>query len=569
MTRTTPHHITLLTSATLALTMASAQAASPAVDAGVLLRQAEQGIKTSPKSATRKSRKATPSAVVAPSEATVQIRAFNFIGNRLISHDELSRALVSFQNRPLTLSQLREAADAVTNIYREAGWTVRAFLPKQEIANGVVSIQIVEAVFGGAQLQSASPERIDADRLLDIAEANLVKGQTLHASQLDRTLLLLNDLPGVSVTGNLVPGLHDGETNLAINVTDEPLITGNLSIDNQGSRSTGHERLSANININSPARLGDLLNLNLLKTQGTEYERFNYSVPVGKHGWRAGIQASHLNYDILNSYKPDSGIHGKATTTGVDASYPIVRSQILNLRTNLAYTHRTFENYVSSNLDSNYKASASTLTISGSQLDNLGNGGNTNGSIQITSGEVDRSHSVDLSKDQDTTGLKTNGYYSKLNLNLSRVQTLTPELSAFVAITHQVASKNLDSSEKIYLGGAYGVRAYPSNEAGGSEGTTLTLELHQRIGSQWLLTGFYDYGWIRSNVKNYNATTPNSFDMQGYGMSVAYQLSQFTNFKATLAQRIGQNPIANTTTGMDSDGTKKTTRVWLSTTVTF
>ena len=159
----THHRLALLAYAASAICM-SAHAADPVVDAGALLRQTEQALKTPKKSPRLPARKATPSPVKSGSTATVQVNSFKFVGNTLISSDKLNSALATFTNRPLTLAQLQEAANVATNIYREAGWTVRAFLPKQEINSGIVSIQIVEAVFGSATLQSATPQRIDAAR---------------------------------------------------------------------------------------------------------------------------------------------------------------------------------------------------------------------------------------------------------------------------------------------------------------------------------------------------------------------------------------------------------------------
>ena len=330
----THHRISLLASAAIALCM-SAHAAGPNVDAGALLRQTEQELKTQKPASVIQPRKVMPITAGSPAESTVQVRSFKFSGNTLLNTDQLSNALTAYVNRALTLAQLKEAADIVTNTYREAGWTVKAYLPKQEIDGGVVTIQIVEAVFGGASLISATPQRIDATQLLDMAEANLSKGKPLHADDLDRTLLLLDDLPGVSVAGNLIQGQRDGETNLAISATDDALLSGNVSIDNQGSRSTGTDRLSMNLNLNGPARMGDLLALNALKTQGSDYQRLGYSLPVGYSGWRAGLHASQLNYTVITSEFASLDPHGTARTAGLDLSYPLLRSQMKNV--NLAF----------------------------------------------------------------------------------------------------------------------------------------------------------------------------------------------------------------------------------------
>jgi hemolysin activation/secretion protein len=531
----------------------SAHAAPPAVDAGSLLRQNEQDLKAPKPALKLQAAPHTPAPVPSADEATVQVHAFKFAGNTLLSSDALAQAVAPYVDRALSVAQLKEVAQVITNVYREAGWSVRAFLPKQEVDGGVVTLQVVEAVFGGASLAGPEPQRIEAQQLVNMAEASLVKGTPLHAAQLDRTLLLLDDLPGVNVAGNLVPGERDGETNLALAATDEALVTGNAFLDNQGARTTGADRLSANLNINSPARLGDALGLNALKTQGIEYQRLSYSVPLGYDGWRAGLHASNLHYQVTAAEFASLNPYGTATTRGVDVSYPLVRSQLKNINFALSYDDKSFDN-TSNGATTSYGIKAYNASLSASLVDNWQGGGVTNASVAMTRGDKN-----------------TDSRFAKLNLNLSRLQSLSNSLSVYVAASAQTTHGNLDSSEKMYLGGATGVRAYPASEAGGSEGSTLTLELRQRLDNNLTLTGFYDYGRVKVNRDNAVASpaNPNDYNLQGYGVTVAWQATPTVDLKATVAQRMGSNPAANTTTGMDGDGTKKVTRFWLSSGITF
>jgi hemolysin activation/secretion protein len=528
-------------------------AATPNVDAGSLLSQTEKQLSSPPKKSSKQRRKAAPPPVAPqPSEATVQVSGFQFVGNSLLSAGQLNSALTSFLNRPLTLAQLREATDAVAAQYREAGWTVRAFLPKQEISGGIVTLQIVEAVFGGASVQGTQPQRIDATRLVEMAEANLVKGKPLHASDIDRVLLLLDDLPGVNVAGNLVEGKRDGETELALTALDDALINGNISVDNQGARSTGSDRLYVSLNFNSPFGFGDGLALNGLKTQGTDYQRLSYTVPVGNYGLRAGLHASKLNYRVITDDFASLNPSGVASTRGWDISYPLLRSQLQNVNVALSYDDKNFDN-TSNSTTTSYAIKVYNASLSASQIDSWGGGGATNGNITLSAGEKN-----------------TESVYTKLSLSLSRLQSLNESLSFYAAANAQASNRNLDSSEKMYLGGSTGVRAFPASEAGGSEGKTLTLELRQRLDNNINLTGFYDYGRIKVNHDNSIASpaNPNDYVLQGYGISVAWQAAQGLEFKATLAQRLGVNPAAQAS-GNDGDGTKKMTRVWLSTGISF
>ena len=63
----------------------------------------------------------------------------------------------------------------------------------------------------------------------------------------------------------------------------------------------------------------------------------------------------------------------------------------------------------------------------------------------------------------------TQGRLHKLNPSLVRLQSLTDRLSLYTQLQGQWADGNLDSSEKIRLDGAYGLRAYAQGEASGDQ----------------------------------------------------------------------------------------------------
>ncbi len=528
-------------------------AADPGVDAGSLLRQSEQELNLK-KSVPQAPVPVPPKPTAEPSadEATVKVYGFRFVGNSLLDTDTLNRLLFPFLDRSLTLSQLREAADKVMSAYRAAGWTVRAYLPRQEIDNGMVTIHIVEARFGGAQIQGTPPTRIDAERLIALVEANLAKGEPLHAEAVDRTMLLLNDLPGISVGGNLVPGTQEGETNLALDAVDRAAFAGYIALDNQGSRSTGEERLSTSLAINSPARLGDALVFNGFKSHGIDYLRVGYTLPLGYRGWRLGVHASNLTYRVvLGASDGSSAPHGSAKTAGLELSYPLYRGQMQNLNVVLGYDDKRFDNSdgMSNGSANAYAMKVYTAALNGNLIDSWGGGGGTSAGVILTNGFNDRS----------------NSRYAKLNVNLSRLQNVTRGLSLYAALSRQAANRNLDSSERLYLGGFSSVRAFPSSEGGGSDGTLVTLELRQSLPQGWSLTGFYDYGRIKVNHDNAvgSPANPNSYQLDGYGLALAWRPLPGMEIKCTVARRTGKNPAAQIE-GTDTDGTKKINRVWLS-----
>ena len=541
-----------ITAALIGCALGMAVHAQVNIDAGSLLRQTERDLAAPMPTPGLQAPSSGPSRQAKPSDATVQVRGFTLVGNTLLSTEELRKALAPFTDRVMTLAQLKDAADWVTTTYREAGWMVRAFLPQQEIKDGIVTIQIIEAIFGGASVQGAEPKRIEASRLVRMAQSQLESGKPLNARRLDRVLLLLDDLPGVGVSGHLVQGQREGETNLVLVATDDKLLTGSTSVDNQGSLRTGADRISVNLAVNSPARMGDALAINAMKTQGVDYQRWAYTVPAGADGWRWGVHASNLNYRVVADEFASLNPNGAATTVGWDLSYPLLRSLVQNINLAFSFDDKRFDNSINS-VSTAYGIKAYNASLTWQQMDGWGGGGSSSASTVLT------------------TGQKTNeSPYTKLNISMGRLQKLSQSFSLNASATAQASNVNLDSSEKLYLGGATSVRAYPTGEAGGSMGHTLSLELRQRFDNGLTWAVFYDHGRVQANVDNNlsTAASPSAWYLQGAGLSLGWQSKKGVDIKASVAQRMGDNP-APQSNGTDNDGTQRLNRAWFVASVAF
>ena len=536
--------------------------AQTAPDAGSLLQQLERERKPALPPKALPSRPAEPAALQPLQGASVTVSSFRFVGNTLLSAGQLAPAVAEYLNRPLDFSQLQAASAAVAEIYRAAGWIVRAYLPQQDIVDGVVTIQIVEAVFGGVQLEGAPATRVSLTQIQRGIDAQQAVGAPLNADAIDRALLLADDLPGVAVSGSLREGTQASQTELVIKLADEPLLMGEGTLDNTGSRSTGAKRLSANLNFNSAFGLGDLLSANLIHTQGSDYLRLGGTLPVGAKGWRIGANASNMRYRLITEEFAALDSKGTSSTAGLEASYPLIRSRLQNLYFNASLDHKSFDNQANGVTSTNYQASSLSLSLSGNLFDKLGGGGANSASLALTSGQLDLSGSPNQAADAASS--QTDGSYRKLRYSVSRQQVITDEVSFYAALSGQWASKNLDSSEKFYLGGSSGVRAYPGSEAGGAAGQLLNLELRWRLPEGFNLTGFIDAGQVTVNANNNFTGAPalNDYSLKGAGLTLAWQGSSGLSLRATWARRIGDNPNP-TATGNDQDGSLVSNRFWL------
>jgi hemolysin activation/secretion protein len=560
------HRLLIALALTAALANQSPQAQT-APNAGSLQQQIERERANPLPRRSLPARPDEPRELAPPSGPTITVRRFTFAGNTLLPSAQLQALVADFLDRPLSFAELQRAPAAIANQYRQAGWIVRAYLPGQQILDGVVTIQVVEAVFGGAQIEGPPPERVSLATVLRPIETQQVPGQPLNAEAVARALLLADDLPGVSVSGGLREGKEEGETELAIRLTDEPLISGDVSSDNAGARSTGRQRQSANLILNSLLGLGDSIAMNAIHSQGSDYLRLSASLPLGGDGWRVGVNTSHLDYRLISSEFSSLYANGTADSVGLEASYPVIRSHLRNLYLNFNLDRRHFDNQSAYAITSRYKSTALSVGLSGNLYDKLGGGGANSASLTLIGGTLDLDDSPTQSSDASTT--QTDGLFHKLRYSVSRTQVLDEVLSLSMAISGQLADRNLDASEKFYLGGPSGVRAYPVNEGSGSYGQLINLELRYRLPLGFTLSVFTDHGRVQVNRNNSysGASSLNSYSMKGRGVSLAWQPWREKGYgpslKLTYARRIGENPNP-ASTGLDQDGSLLRERLWLS-----
>jgi hemolysin activation/secretion protein len=538
-------------------------------DAGALRQQIERD-QVTPQQRTPVPRPAQEVAPLdGPQGATVVVRAFEFSGNTLIPSEQLAPIVARYVGRPVTISELHQAAADIANAYREAGWIVRTILPRQDITHGVVTIHVVEAIFGGAIIEeNPAGLRLEQSRILSIIEANQKRGEPLNAEAIDRALMLASDLPGVIVSGTLREGKADQETDLALRLVDGPLVAGELGADNAGSRSTGEDRATLYAALNSPLGMGDQFTSYLIHTEGNDYVRLGGTFPVGSDGWRVGLNASQLSYRLITQEFVGLNAEGVSGSSGVEASYPLIRSRMRNLYFQFGYDDKNFTNRSGGAITTQYKVGALALGLNANLFDALGGGGATMASLTWTGGKVDLSGSPNEQSDAATT--RTAGAFSKLRYSLSRQQVVSDELSAYFSLSGQLASKNLDSSEKFYLGGSSGVRAFPVNEGGGSEGTLATIELRQQLPKGFSLTAFYDAGSVRINRSADYAGAPvlNRYSLSGYGLALTWRALNGSSVKLSWAHRAHENPNL-TATGNDQDGSHTVGRLWLQVSLPF
>lgn len=498
-------------------------------------------------------------APAAPGAASVAVRVDNlrFTGSHVYPEAELLAITRFSPGSTLTLADLNAMAARITERYRSSGYFVaRAYLPAQDISGHVVTIAVVEGNYGKVTLRNNT--RL-ADRVPNRALEGLEPGDVITIEPLEHRLLLLSDLPGVVVSSTLVPGERAGTSDLIVDVAPGRRITGLVEVDNAGNPYTGEVRAGALVNFNNPLGLGDVLSLRALSSgHGLNYGRLAYQLPVGPA--TVGVSYSRLEYELGKQFA-DLGANGTAEVASVYGSLPLIRSRRSNLYLGLAYEDKTLEDRFDLIPGAGRRAGigAGIVSLHGNHVDSLGGGGMTSFYASLTAGSLDIETPASLAA--DAASARTNGSYNKVWFNVARVQRVTDAVSVRASLTGQLASKNLDPSEKFVLGGMDAVRAYPQGEAFGDEGLLLSLEARLRLAGfsdrmpgQLYLLGFVDAGRVTIN-KDPWYIGDNHRNLNGVGTGLAWEDPGNFAVRLYYARKLGSEPALS---APDKSG-----RVWI------
>ncbi|HDC1419315.1 TPA: ShlB/FhaC/HecB family hemolysin secretion/activation protein [Salmonella enterica] len=497
-------------------------------------------------------------------ERVVFVGPVPFPDELALTSPRLQAVVTPWLHRQVSFADLQALTDAVTREYRQRGLLLaRAVLPPQTIKGGVLTVQVIPGQYDTTKIHNTSPLKTPV--LQRVLSATLPAGDVVRKDTLERAALLLSEIPGVKSQVSLTPGEKAGTTAPDVTVKPGKRVTGYLGLDNQGDPTTGRSRVLGGLIVNNPSGWGDQLRLDALDA----YENgdlFNgildYSLPVAGWGTRVGANYSHLNYhyDFMQM-----GYSGYSDNWQLYVTHPWVRTALarVDVRLDGGQQYLT-DKYPAALLGDEgttgrKRATLGSLGVNGSLV--AVPGGVTGFTLQGTVGQMEYRNDV-AQQIAFSREVNSGGSFSRLNWQLSHDQQVWGPFSAYGHLSGQQASHNLDSSQKLLLGGPAGVRAYDIGKGAVDNGTVGTVELrsHWQFPDSWGLSGkvpdltiaaFYDQGWGTQYKSNNNhtgqgaLTNNNRVNISGAGMYMTVAEQDNYSLTMTWAQRTGdKDPVS-------------------------
>lgn len=559
----------------LLLSVLVEQKADAAPTAGDLLNRERDlnQLNKIPKDIPKDLREEQPAPIPKQEEFRVLIKDFEFQGEiTLFTKEQLKEVLKDLTNKELTFKEILGAAQKIRDFYKLRGFFLtNVTVPNQEIIDGKVILIILEG-----KLDTKQPYQINGKNLRLQKESikqyfTEAFTKRLDENSLDRAILNLNNNPGITASVTLRPGSTPGTTAMIINVDEGPMMTGTVGGNNYGSQYTGALKTNVSLNIQNPLEYGDAIKLQVSKApkDNFDFHQLEYEFPIGRSGLRSNILYNRLEYKIGKELATTPMTMGVAKTYDIHLRYPLYLTSGTSLFVGTGYVHNNFYNETTGVITSNKRVDSYDLQLEAKHVDEWFLGAYTLFNISNNYGTLDLTHNAsDYANDQSAA--RTHGDYKKTNIDVVRIQKLSSTMNLNIVGKIQYANKNLDSSQKISLGGPVGVRAFPAGEASGDEGRKISVDLKYKVPNQpptnpITLSAFYDYGRIRQykNTENINMTTANEYSLAGWGLALDFSIFQVMNLQLGWADALGGNE-GKSSQGKNSDGRGDMSRYWLS-----
>jgi hemolysin activation/secretion protein len=543
-------------------------------DAGTLLQEQRQPVAPLPNRLPSQEEKEAPPPPVSETGAKILVKGFRFTGTQEIATEaELQELVRPSIGKELSFHDLQLLAAKVTRYLREKkGYLLaKAYLPGQDVTEGIVEIRIITGrTDGKVRLEITQPARISPTLLSGIADRAIPEGSAVRMEQMERAILLINDLPGVKATASLQPGKEPDTTSVAIDTSEGRMFRGLISGDNYGDRYTGAYRANAQLLTYDPFGRADQLTLSYTYAENLNLFQAGYTLPLGSSGLTWKTSYTDLSYQLGKDLSPLNA-HGGADTIYTGVSYPVIRTRDKSVWTSFGAEYMILADYANDSKTTDRKLMNGVASVSGNFMDKFGGGGLTTATFNVTGGNADLS-GLTSNKEADENGPRTQGGFARATYLVARLQRLSTNTALFASLRGQFASDNLDSSQKFILGGPTGVRAYPVGEAAADEGHALTLETRYDLPriSSWTTTqiiGFFDTGWVKLHESPWpgavtNATGSNEYILSGAGVGANVGKPGCYMFNASWAHAIGANP-GRTSSGNNADNLSGSSRFWL------
>lgn len=418
-----------------------------------------------------------PEATPAP-DASVKffVRQINVTGSTVFKPEDLAPIIKPLEGQEVSLEQLRQAADQITQKYLDRGYiTSRAVVTDQTIRDGVVQISMIEGSLSAIEVQGT--QRLNRNYVKQ--RIGLGTGVPLSRDRLEDQLRLLKADPlFTNVEASLRPGQEVGKSVLVVTVTEAKAVTGFVGVDNYSPVSVGSVRMGLGLNYRNLTGIGDLLAASYYRSTngGSDAFDFSYSAPVNAMNGTIQLRAAPSRNRITDEDFKALDIRGSTGLYELSYRQPMIRTPREELALSLGFSYQDGQTFLFQDLpfpfgigpDEDGRSRTRVLKFGQEYVKRDPQGAwalrsQFNLGINIFNATVNDSPIPD-------------GRFFSWQGQAQRVQRLGNDHLLIAQFDLQLTPDSLLPSQQFVIGGGQSVRGYRQNARSGDNGLRFSLE---------------------------------------------------------------------------------------------
>ena len=479
---------------------------------------------------------------------SIVVKKIEVQGHTVFSDQEIDKVIQAYQGKELDFSELRNITKALTDLYVSKGYiTSGAFLPQQEIVDGIIKVKVVEGkleaikIEGLKNLQTnyvrsfiSSAQTAQLSEKLTEKTASLAQALPLNVNSLEAELNLLKRDPSIeNIKAELVRGTEPNLSVILIKVEETAPFKTKLGFDNYRSPSVGEFQGTLETSYRNLVGISDRLLAQYNLSEGFDSYSVGYGIPLTSNKGIFNIEYRNGESKIIEDSFDEANIRAEADTISLQYRQPIIFQPEREVAFSIAFARENSETFVLDNqpfsfTDGPQKGSSvvSLLQLTGDWLER-----STNSVWGVTSG-------FNIGLDVFNATVNKNApdglFFSwQTQAQWTRALNQAKNLLLVTKLTTQLTPDSLLPLEKFTLGGVGTVRGYRQNQEVGDNGVVGTVEVYlplagdRRNANNLNLIPFFDGGTVWNNTTNRGAET-----LVSLGIGLDWQFRNFLSLRA-------------------------------------
>ena len=471
----------------------------------------------------------------------VTVKKILVTGYTVFSEREIEEIIKVYHGEKLSFSELRNITKTITDLYVSRGYiTSGAFLPEQEIVDGIINVQVIEGkledikIKGLKNLQENYISSFISSTQTSQVLSSSKQSPPLNINSLKNDLNLLKRNSSIkNIEAELVQGTESNLSVLLIEIEEIAPFQAKLSFDNYRSPSVGEFQGTLKTSYGNLIGVSDRAFGHYNLSSGFDAYSVGYEIPLNSKNGTISLEYRNGDSEIIEDSFNEVDIRAESDTVSLQYRQPIIYQLEKEVALGIAFKRQNSATFILDDLPFSFttgpqqgRSVVSVLKLMGSWLERSPN------SVFALSSELN--FGLDLFDATVNDSAPDGLFFSWLGqVQWTKALNQDRNLLLVTRLATQLTPDSLLPLEQLTLGGIGTIRGYRQNQEVGDNGVVGTIEIYvplvgDHISSSNLnLIPFFDGGTVWNN----NDSDSETDSLISLGIGLDWQFKDFLSLR--------------------------------------